>query len=711
MRYNENKLESLSRLLSKPFLVLFAIFLLYSSYICYRLEDNTYAIPHMITKILIGFSFFLLCITILILLKLKEPRLSLFDGIIKNRYPIVFAVFAFLVVFKLHGISLNVWDKVIPSSSFNSGITSVLGMDRSITSDVWGITVPLFFNQVDAGFPFYNTDIMTNGANAVLFGLPVLDITGIGRPSLWGFFLLGKEMGLSWYYWFRMLGLLLTSFELGMFFTKGHKQIALMGAFAIALSPLTQWWSGHILPEILLYAQMMLCGGLYYLANWSDLRKKLIAAAVVLVSMVSFVILLSPSLQVPLGYMVLIIAVGAVYDYRDKIKIAKKDVIIIVTTMLISMAIIGRFFYISWGDIQLISNTIYPGKRFENGGGYTLNMAFYNLFQWMLPYKAVVLYNNCEVSVMIPFIPIVLIAMPVTWKFDKSRRPLYIALYAYMIFCISWLLLRYPDIVAKLTMFSNVTYNRLMWTVGVMSVYFGMICFAHILKHKHFRLKYAAIITTVLAFSFLIIILRSNGYDYLKSYLAVGTVITICVYSIFHISFMMGFKRLLAVVLGVLLLVCGVAVVPLNHGTGAIFDRPLTSEIMEIDHENPDAYWLYDSGYPMGNYLSAHGLKVFNVTNLYPDFEKWQKIDPDQKWSNVYNRYAQVSVALTNTQTNMEILGPEHIMATLTIEDLHMLNVDFIVSTENLEYLNDGSLTEMTQDPDSSARIYRLSKK
>jgi len=477
----------------------------------YYKTSSKLLLQQTIKKFLLGFCFILTCLVIFTVLFIIAPEKKFSDRFFKYRYLAVTVIFAFLVVSKLHGFSINLWNNYLHEFSSTTEVTHIWGKERPITSDVWALTIPMFFNQADAGFPFYNYNIMTNGANAVLYGLPVWDITVIGRPSLWGFLILGKEMGLSWFYWFRILGLLMTSFEIGLYLTRKNKKVALLGSLCIVLSPITQWWSGHVLPEILLYAQMIACGGLCYLQNWDNIKKKLIAAVIVLISGVGFVLLFSPSLQVPLGILVIIIAAGAIWEYKDKIHIKIHDIILIAGTICLSLGVVGHFAYLSWNDLKQYTSTVYPGARFLTGGEYNINFAFYHLFQWVLPFRNTLWSNNCEVSAMIPFIPIVLIITPYLIKFEKERKVFYIILYSYLVFCVSWALIRYPDFIARITLFYNVSVTRLMWTIGVIGVYLGMICICTILTHKPFKRVHAYVLASVLSIVFLYIIRNSPG--------------------------------------------------------------------------------------------------------------------------------------------------------------------------------------------------------
>lgn len=74
---------------------------------------------------------------------------------------------------------------------------------------------------------------------------PVFDITLIGKPFNWGFVLLGKEHGLSWYWYSKLFLFFLLSFEISMFLTNKDSFISILGAFWITYSPAVM----HIIAE------------------------------------------------------------------------------------------------------------------------------------------------------------------------------------------------------------------------------------------------------------------------------------------------------------------------------------------------------------------------------------------------------------------------------------------------------------------------------
>jgi len=106
--------------------------------------------------------------------------------------------------------------------------------------------------------------------------------------------------------------------------------------------------------------------------------------------------------------------------------------------------------------------------------------------------------------------------------------------------------------------------------------------------------------------------------------------------------------------------------------------------------------------------LVAQGLRAFNATNNYPDYGKWKVIDADGQWEEIYNRYAQVSVQLTDQQTNIELLSPDHIKVTLNVQKLLDLGIDYVVSRERIDFPESDFLVEIKHLDEKHIWIYHL---
>ncbi len=81
-------------------------------------------------------------------------------------------------------------------------------------------------------------------------------------------------------------------------------------------------------------------------------------------------------------------------------------------------------------------------------------------------------------------------------------------------------------------------------------------------------------------------------------------------------------------------------------GIGAITDKDLAKIIQRIVKRNPKSYWIaYGSG-TLPNFARANGAHVFNGVKYAPEFNRLAILDPESKYNDVYNRYANIGVNL-----------------------------------------------------------------
>lgn len=75
-----------------------------------------------------------------------------------------------------------------------------------------------------------------------LVNSPVKDILMLGKPFQIAFLLFGNDYGLSFYWYIRLVAMMLGSFEMCMLLTNKKKKISLCGMILITFSAATQWW-------------------------------------------------------------------------------------------------------------------------------------------------------------------------------------------------------------------------------------------------------------------------------------------------------------------------------------------------------------------------------------------------------------------------------------------------------------------------------------
>jgi len=71
-------------------------------------------------------------------------------------------------------------------------------------------------------------------------------------------------------------------------------------------------------------------------------------------------------------------------------------------------------------------------------------------------------------------------------------------------------------------------------------------------------------------------------------------------------------------------------------------------------------------------------VKTLSATNFVPDFEKFKILDPENKYINIYNRYAHQNYSITEEDTSIELIGGDNILIHINKYDILRLNIGFI---------------------------------
>jgi len=144
-------------------------------------------------------------------------------------------------------------------------------------------------------------------------------------------------------------------------------------------------------------------------------------------------------------------------------------------------------------------------------------------------------------------------------------------------------------------------------------------------------------------------------------------------------------NKYVAIYLIILLMGVGATVNPLTKGLSVIYEKPFAQEVLAISKAEPQARWLVVGEFMMmPNYMLANGAKVINSVNFYPNIELWEKIDPENKFADIYNRYANISVSLTRSVTYFELPQPDLFVLNVNVDDLCVLNVNYMVTKEDV---------------------------
>lgn len=682
------------------------------SYVSYKFTNNFYILRQ---RFLILTCVLLLIACIFLLLRFLDTQSGMLMLLVKYRYlwaPILLIGFSCIGI---HGYSLDMWEQYIPSSSNASSL--IFGTSNPITSDAWAIYIPQMINQFKNGFPIFNHQQMLIGGNMILQDMPAKSILFLGQPHYWGF-LVSVNFGIAWLYWFRKIALLLTVFEVFYYITKKNASVSFLGALILVTAPLTNWWFCHNIISVAVYMHWCIACVIMYTTHYESIRYKLSAAFLGAIGMLGFVLSWYPALQVPFGYLALILLVYVLVAFYKSNKFVWKDFVIIGAALVFVLVCIFYFLNLSSESLALVNNTVYPGKRVSTGGKYNYAVFLYYPIQLLFSFVTPSYSNQCEGSMVIPFIPIILILIPLLLILKKVKSPLAITLFIYQIFAISWLFISYPKTFAKITLLSYLFENRVFWIIGYLSVYLGVIYMDYISKNKGFKPAISIIVSFVSVLSIYLMIrpyMKGTAFAALSPTLVSAFIyISLILFFTFYLIFTMGHYKIVATLLVVMCLFFEFSINPIERNTISYYDNNLVGEIQKIAKKDKNSYWLTDTcPFMLANYVYSQGVRTFNATNFYMDYKKWKIVDPDSSDINIYNRYALLNVELVTTDTTISNPVNDQIDLKLNTSTLSDLGIDYIVSTRDLTQLNSAeiSFTLSYKDPQSGYSIYSVTYK
>lgn len=618
-----------------------------------------------------------------------------------------------LVFFEIHGSSILYWQNYL--SNLTNIYEPLIGISRGIRSDEWAVNTPMLLSQYynNSGlFPYFSETI--RGAltdTFIIYGQPVRDVAIFFRPFHWGYLLLSPAKGLSFFWISRVIALFLVSFEFGMILTQKSKLLSLIYALLITWSPVVQWWFAiNGLVEMLVFGQLALIMITLYMNN-QNYYKRSLYALVVLICAGGYILTFYPAWQVPLAYVFLVLFIGVVLENRKHFIWNKKDVGIGIGLMLFLS--IGMMYILakSGGTISSVMNTVYPGGSAETGGNQFSRLFLYpgNLF---FAFSRELTYANfCELAVYFDFFPMgIILTGWVLFKQKKADIFLILMLLANTAL-ILWCLFSWPEWLAKATLLSYSKPVRAFLAVGFLNIL--LLIKALVLFEGGFS-KWIKVGAALLMSVVITLLSRElyEGYLDLKMSILILFLLFGSFYVILSGNKDWARKALLVISLAIVF-VAGLFVNPVVSGLDAVYQQNLIKKIQQINSAD-NGLWIVDSGaeigFPIINLPLMAGAPTINSTNVYPVLERWHLLDPDGSEEDIYNRYAHISMNLTNTnsETNFALKSPDLFEVNLNIADLEKLEVSYVFSKRDLSTLSNEEVSLVELADENGFKIYTV---
>ena len=631
--------------------------------------------------LLLLISIFIFYIFSHFIFKIKE----IYNFIYKKRYIIALILLIVLVLGKFNGSSIGMWNKEIePNNRIN---ITILGKNRYIRSDEWLVNTPYAVSQQYNNYKYFSN--LPRGTKTDMFStifVPVKDILILARPFNIVYLLLGEEYGLSFYWYGRLIALLLVTFEMMMLLTNKKKLLSLAGAILITGSPLVSWFYSNYIVDLLISGQLALLLFNNYLETKNN-KLKILYSILLGLSFSWFALTIYPAWQIPLGYMYLMIAI---YLFIKNIKNNKniKDYLYLLISIFIILLFVLRYYLLSKETLNIVLNTVYPGERLITGGGSIINHFIYplSIFFGIADY-----HNPCEASGVYSLFPIPIIISIVYLVKNKIKKEniLILLLLVLSILFTLFTLIPIPKILAQITLLSMCPVDRIIPIIGIISAYLLILTVSKI-DIKNNKSKVIILFFTIVSSYIIIKIGALNRPWYLTPKRLIFSLVLLS--SIIYLYINSKNKRN-EFILSILLIIIGLTnillVNPVNVGTSILHKKETAKTIKEIVKKDKDAKWLSLNSIYIGNYALSNGARVINSTNIYPNLDLWKKLDHDNKYEDIYNRYSHIKLNLTEEETSFSLVQNDYMEINMNYSELEKINIKYLLSNKKINIPDD----------------------
>lgn len=625
-----------------------------------------------------------------------------FELIYEYRFVLSFLLLIMLVSFKISGSSMGCWKLFLGDGE--SGIR--LGEPRVWRSDEWGTLTPLCFRQQYNTLGSYNRYSQTLGSiltdNMLVYGQPSWDILTLFRPFYWGYLFFGSDRGLSWFWCSRLIVLFLSWFELGMLITDGQKKLSVMLSICVSFAPFLQWWFAiNGLVEMLIYGACFVLGSNYLVSRAFNPRKIAVAVGMA-VCAVGYVLTFYPTWMVPVAWGFVPLFLWVVIWKFDRKVLRRVDVVPWLLIFVITAAGLTVLAVTSWDVIKAELNSVYPGNAPSSSGGTGL--------WWMMKYPISLVSRFSmnelivENSSIICFAPAgFILALWVIIK-EKKKDPLLILLPGMNLFLAWYYCVGIPKWLAKMLLLSFVNSNRGPQVLGFLRL--TLFVRAVALKEKapkRWLAALAAVISSAVPMRLALGFtkyepggLRYEYFDTAEKILVVWAILAV----VFYLLYRARKSKYTMAVLGVctVVLASSIWINPVAKGVPEITKSETMQQIRDLVKEDPQAIWLVvDMAYPATNIPAMAGADCLNTTQTYPQKTRWEMLDQEGEYEDIYNRYCHIRASL-GSKTMLELVSTDYVEVTLSPEELKKLNIRYIVSTNDFDEKIAAGITNIFTD-------------
>lgn len=564
-------------------------------------------------------------------------------------FSIILVLSILFVAFRLNTSSVAAFCSYLPIGCVNE---KTIFADRPIRSDEWLVGTPLYMSRISShtGGSFYIGDEEPSPMYSQNY-------------KIWKYFMPFSHLPLTQdaeklVSWASLSGYLATFlvFFGYLFLLSSNIAGSLLFAVSGLLIAFLQWWSTHRIVGSVLSTLLIF---LIWLNHKKSARWIWLYAIAGIYSLSVSALHLYPPFQIPLYWLVLFAVIGFSLNKLEMLTIKKvSEGAIILLLSFLGAFLISKAFLSEFPEtLSAIENSFYPGKRLSVGGDFPLWKVFSGFYDMQLLNSGKPLgdINQSEaagfINVFIFVAPIVLWSEIRKLVAKKKNDWLVLSLTFVILALATYMLVGFHPLLAKITLMERVPGARANIAFGTGGFLLtGYLLFSY--KYHNHRNRLHALAIAIFSFSTILFVgylLKSIFPLFISNDLKILSIAT----SVSLLSFLLYWQSKMAFMLFFTLysILIGLKVHPLRSGLKPITSSAFSSQVIELNGKNPGRWAAYNN-HITSALIYANKINTATGVFLYPQQKWWQHFDKDNKYFNVWNRYAHVFFVEPTTNNN-----------------------------------------------------------
>lgn len=513
------------------------------------------------------------------------------------------------------------------------------GNPRAIRSDEWAVWTPYFQSVVNNDFSRFNHLSLYGEDFRGFSALPIYDWALIFKPLLWPFLLFSEAYAFSIHHALIMLAFIVGWKQLVDRLIPETQQYFISGIFSLLLffSGFVQvWWTT-------LGPLLALTPWLFIVTLWCE---KITPVKVLVFSYVAIVWLLShtyPPIIISCVYIAILLAISF---KRELLNLST------IIGLLLGSVVALAIAYVYLADaIQIMTQTVYPGKRVSQGGAVPWELWLSAFIPYInhSNYQPLLATNICELGVITSLLPMMAFIFVHHQSIGKDSWKV-IAIFLVALVAMSlWMLVPVSPLIAKLALLDQVPGSRLLWALGISVNFLAL----YVLIRGEVRLNLirvmffsAALFSCYAAscFYYDLPLGKKSAWELIAALVLIITVFF--AKNRFTNNVQKGFALLLTAMLVNLIYFGGFNPAQSAKPIFELKESDLLQSLRNNQKTHPKG-WLVTTGYP-GAVLQGLGFNSVTHVLMMPKLEFFRALFPqmdEQHFNQVFNRYAHIHLS------------------------------------------------------------------